>query len=82
MRDNWPGCTCARLPTRWGPGAAVDGEVGADHGGGAGAVRLLLVRLADYAGLVFEADGDGTADRILDDAAVFQQLTTSLTTVR
>jgi N-acetylglucosamine kinase-like BadF-type ATPase len=27
------------------------------------------VRLADYAGLVFEAAGDGTADRILDDAA-------------
>jgi N-acetylglucosamine kinase-like BadF-type ATPase len=27
------------------------------------------VRLADYAGLVFEADGDATADRILDDAA-------------
>ena len=27
------------------------------------------VRLADYAGLVFEAGGDGTADRILDDAA-------------
>jgi N-acetylglucosamine kinase-like BadF-type ATPase len=27
------------------------------------------VRLADYAGLVFEADGDGTAGRILDDAA-------------
>jgi N-acetylglucosamine kinase-like BadF-type ATPase len=26
------------------------------------------VRLADYAGLVFEADGDGTAGRILDDA--------------
>jgi glucosamine kinase len=25
------------------------------------------VRLADYAGLVFEVDGDGTADRILDD---------------
>jgi glucosamine kinase len=27
------------------------------------------VRLADYAGLVFEADGDGTASCILDDAA-------------
>jgi glucosamine kinase len=27
------------------------------------------VRLADYARLVFEVDGDGTADRILDDAA-------------
>jgi glucosamine kinase len=27
------------------------------------------VRLADYAGLVFEVDGDATADRILDDAA-------------
>src|SRR5215213_2999539 len=27
------------------------------------------VRLADYAGLVFEVDGDPTADRILDDAA-------------
>jgi glucosamine kinase len=27
------------------------------------------VRLADYAGLVFEADGDETAERILDDAA-------------
>jgi glucosamine kinase len=27
------------------------------------------VRLADYAGLVFEVDVDGTADRILDDAA-------------
>jgi glucosamine kinase len=27
------------------------------------------VRLADYAGLVFEVDGDGIADRILDDAA-------------
>jgi N-acetylglucosamine kinase-like BadF-type ATPase len=27
------------------------------------------VRLADYAGLAFEADRDGTADRILDDAA-------------
>jgi N-acetylglucosamine kinase-like BadF-type ATPase len=28
------------------------------------------VRLADYAGLVFEVEGDGPADRILDDAAV------------
>jgi N-acetylglucosamine kinase-like BadF-type ATPase len=28
------------------------------------------VRLADYAGLVFEVEGDETADRILDDAAV------------
>jgi N-acetylglucosamine kinase-like BadF-type ATPase len=27
------------------------------------------VRLADYAGLAFEVDGDGAADRILDDAA-------------
>jgi N-acetylglucosamine kinase-like BadF-type ATPase len=27
------------------------------------------VRLADYAGLAFEVDGDATADRILDDAA-------------
>jgi glucosamine kinase len=27
------------------------------------------VRLADHAGLVFEVDGDATADRILDDAA-------------
>jgi glucosamine kinase len=27
------------------------------------------VRLADFAGLAFEVDGDGTADRILDDAA-------------
>jgi glucosamine kinase len=37
------------------------------------AVRTLYggppVRLADYARLVFEVDGDGTADRILDDAA-------------
>jgi glucosamine kinase len=37
-------------------------------------VRMLYaatpVRLADYAGLVFEVEGDETADRILDDAAV------------
>jgi glucosamine kinase len=38
------------------------------------------VRLADYAGLVFEADGDGAADRILDDAAA--ALARTLTAVR
>src|SRR5690242_2622564 len=38
------------------------------------------VRLADYAGLVFEAGGDGTADRILDDAAA--ALARTLTAVR
>ncbi len=38
------------------------------------------VRLADYAGLVFEVDGDGTADRILDDAAA--ALARTLTAVR
>lgn len=38
------------------------------------------VRLADYAGLAFEADGDGTADRILDDAAA--ALLRTLTAVR
>ena len=38
------------------------------------------VRLADYAGLVFEVDADRTADRILDDAAA--ALTRSLTAVR
>jgi N-acetylglucosamine kinase-like BadF-type ATPase len=48
------------------------------------AVRALYasppVRLADYAGLVFEADGDGTADGILDDAAA--ALARTLTAVR
>jgi len=38
------------------------------------------VRLADYAGLVFDAEGDETADRILDDAAA--ALARSLTAVR
>src|SRR3954468_1830089 len=38
------------------------------------------VRLADYAGLAFEVDGDRTADRILDDAAA--ALTRTLTAVR
>jgi N-acetylglucosamine kinase-like BadF-type ATPase len=38
------------------------------------------VRLADYAGLVFEADGDGTAGRIIDDAAA--ALVRTLTAVR
>jgi glucosamine kinase len=38
------------------------------------------VGLADYAGLVFEVDGDGTADRILDDAAA--ALARTLTAVR
>src|SRR4051812_9504855 len=38
------------------------------------------VRLADYAGLVFEIEGDRTADRILDDAA--SALTRTLTAVR
>jgi hypothetical protein len=38
------------------------------------------VRLADYAGLVFEADGDAAADRILDDAAA--ALTRTLAAVR
>jgi glucosamine kinase len=38
------------------------------------------VRLADYAGLAFEVDGDGTADRILDDAAA--ALTRTLSAVR
>jgi N-acetylglucosamine kinase-like BadF-type ATPase len=38
------------------------------------------VRLADYAGLVFEVDGDRTADRILDEAA--DALTRTLTAVR
>jgi glucosamine kinase len=38
------------------------------------------VRLADYAGLVFEANGDGAADRILDDAAA--ALARTLTAVR
>jgi N-acetylglucosamine kinase-like BadF-type ATPase len=38
------------------------------------------VRLADFAGLVFEVDGDGTADRILDDAAA--ALARTLTAVR
>jgi glucosamine kinase len=38
------------------------------------------VRLADYARLVFEADGDETADRILDDAAT--ALARTLTAVR
>jgi glucosamine kinase len=38
------------------------------------------VRLADHAGLVFEVDGDLTAERILDDAAA--ALTRTLTAVR
>jgi N-acetylglucosamine kinase-like BadF-type ATPase len=38
------------------------------------------VRLADYAGLVFEVGEDGTADRILDDAAA--ALARTLTAVR
>jgi glucosamine kinase len=38
------------------------------------------VRLADYARLVFEVDGDSTADRILDDAAAALERT--LTAVR
>jgi glucosamine kinase len=38
------------------------------------------VRLADYAGLVFEVEGDGTADRILDDASA--ALARTLTAVR
>ena len=38
------------------------------------------VRLADYAALVFEVDGDETADRILDDAAA--ALARTLTAVR
>jgi glucosamine kinase len=38
------------------------------------------VRLADYAGLVFQVDGDRTADRILDDAAA--ALARTLTAVR
>ena len=38
------------------------------------------VRLADYARLVFEVEGDETADRILDDAA--GALARTLTAVR
>jgi glucosamine kinase len=38
------------------------------------------VRLADFAGLVFEVNGDRTADRILDDAAA--SLARTLTAVR
>lgn len=38
------------------------------------------VRLADYAGLAFEVDGDAAADRILDDAAA--ALARTLTAVR
>jgi N-acetylglucosamine kinase-like BadF-type ATPase len=38
------------------------------------------VRLADHAGLVFEVEGDETADRILDDAAA--ALARTLTAVR
>ncbi|HEY3528164.1 MAG TPA: BadF/BadG/BcrA/BcrD ATPase family protein [Nocardioides sp.] len=48
------------------------------------AVRALYagppVRLADYAGLAFEADGDGAAELILDDAAA--ALARSLAAVR
>src|SRR3954452_23115944 len=48
------------------------------------AVRTLYggppVRLADYAGLAFDVDGDRTAERILDDAAA--ALTRTLTAVR
>ncbi|HET7072445.1 MAG TPA: BadF/BadG/BcrA/BcrD ATPase family protein [Nocardioides sp.] len=64
-------------------GVPAPSEVG-DRGTIVSVVRALYggppVRLADYAGLAFEVDGDGTADGILDDAA--GALARTLTAVR